>query len=450
MPVSREMLVSELRDLLRLTAFEQVVATVRRAQAADGDVARELAANAAKSAERLSLLHQSVRSLTGVPDLVGPVLGRAGALVQTTADQAQTLQSALLGDLALEHQLRERARYARTLAVSLGEVSVLPVLDRLDGAHTATIQWLEQRLAEVGRTGTSALRPTPVQALVGTVRRVYALPLHLAADGVNRVGGALGRLAGRGAESTRSAAGEAADTTASVGSDVIDLTTRAASRVADVAGSVVDGAADAASTVTRRTADLAGGAAETVRDTAGSAAGGATGTAGEAAERARSAASAAADTVTGAASQAAGTATGVASRATDTATDVASRATDTATDVASRATDTATDVASRATDTATDVASRATDTASDAAARAADAAQAPRDAPVPAPPPVAAPSRPPFPGYDRLTGDSVMRHVASTDDVAELRQIQAYEQGRKARKGVLRAVEERLAELSAG
>ncbi|MDP9497865.1 MAG: hypothetical protein M3P46_09450, partial [Actinomycetota bacterium] len=285
MPVSREMLVSELRDLLRLTAFEQVVATVRRAQAADGDVARELAANAEKSAERLSLLHQSVRSLTGVPDLVGPVVGRVGALVQTSVNQAQTLQSALLGDLALEHQLRERARYARTLAVSLGEVSVLPVLDRLDSAHTATIQWLEQRLAEVGRTGTSALRPTAVQALVGGVRRAYALPLQLAAGGVNRVGGALVRLTRSGAETGRSAADAAAGATASVGADVLDLTSRAASRAADAAGSVLDGAADVAGTVTRRTADVAGGAVETVHDTAGSAADAATGTAGEAAER---------------------------------------------------------------------------------------------------------------------------------------------------------------------
>ena len=43
-----------------------------------------------------------------------------------------------------------RARYARTLAESLDYSQVLPVLDRLETAHTATIEWLETRLAEVG------------------------------------------------------------------------------------------------------------------------------------------------------------------------------------------------------------------------------------------------------------------------------------------------------------
>ena len=197
MPVTRDMLLAELKELQRLTAFEQAVATVRRAQAASEVIAQELATNAASSGERLGLLAQAVRGAGGTPDLVGPVLGKLGALVQTQVNQVKTLQGALLGDLALEHQLRDRARYARTLAVTLGELSVVPVLDRLDSAHGETIAWLERRLTEVGRTGSTAITATPVQAALGSVRRVAGAPLAVAALGINRTGALLVRLTGR-------------------------------------------------------------------------------------------------------------------------------------------------------------------------------------------------------------------------------------------------------------
>ena len=147
MAVTKDMLLSELQDLLRLTAFEQTIATVRRSQAASTPIAEELQANAEKSGERRQLLADAVRQLGGVPDVVGAALGKAGAFAQTQLNQVQTLQGALLGDLALEHSLRERTRYARTLAESLNQRQVLPVLDRLEVAHTATIEWLETRLA---------------------------------------------------------------------------------------------------------------------------------------------------------------------------------------------------------------------------------------------------------------------------------------------------------------
>ena len=54
----------------------------------------------------------------------------------------------------------------------------------------------------------------------------------------------------------------------------------------------------------------------------------------------------------------------------------------------------------------------------------------------------------PFPAYSRLSGDSVMRHVADSDDVEHLREILAFEQAHKARKGVLQALEGRLQELT--
>jgi uncharacterized protein YjbJ (UPF0337 family) len=54
----------------------------------------------------------------------------------------------------------------------------------------------------------------------------------------------------------------------------------------------------------------------------------------------------------------------------------------------------------------------------------------------------------PFAAYSTLSGDSVMRHVNDSEDVEHLREILAYEQAHKARKGVLQALEARLTELS--
>jgi hypothetical protein len=236
MTVTREMLLSELKDLLRLTAFEQTVATVRRAQARTSPIERELAENARKAGERMDLLKSAVASLGGVPDVVGPALGRAGAFLQSQVNQVQTLQGALLGDLALEHQLRERTRYARTLAHSLGETELLPALDRLEVAHTATIEWLEERLTEVGRTGTSALRATPVQAVVATVRRGAGTPVGLVLGGVNRVGGRLVRLTGKAPQPLRDVLATAEDTAARVSDRMIDLTERGTAAVSGGAG----------------------------------------------------------------------------------------------------------------------------------------------------------------------------------------------------------------------
>ena len=313
MAVTKDMLLSELQDLLRLTASEQVIANVRRLQAASSSIAEELKANAGKSVERQQLLTDAIRQAGGVPDVVGAAFGKAGAFLQTQVNQVQTLQGALLGDLALEHQLRDRARYARTLAETLGYSQVIPVLDRLETAHTATIEWLETRLNEVGRTGTSALKATPVQSAVTAARRTVGAPLALAAAGVNRASSLLGRKAS-------SAASTVADT---------------ASTVADTASTAVDSA------VTRVEA-----AAE---DAAGATRAGV-----EKAEQ------------------------------RDDVLDL----------------------------TGLDE------------------------------------QHEPFPAYSKLSGDSVMRHVADSDDVEHLREILAFEQAHKARKGVVQALETRLQDLS--
>ena len=52
-------------------------------------------------------------------------------------------------------------------------------------------------------------------------------------------------------------------------------------------------------------------------------------------------------------------------------------------------------------------------------------------------------------GYEKLTGDSVIRHTADSEDVEHLREVLAYERAHKSRKGVVSALEARLEELSA-
>ena len=340
--VTKSMLVSELQNLLRLTAFEQTIATVRRTQAASTPIAEELRVNAQKAVERSRLLQDAVRQAGAVPDVVGAALGRAGAFVQAQVNQVQTLQGALLGDLALEHQLRERTRYARTLAETLGYHQVLPVLDRLETAHSATIEWLETRLDEVGRTGTSALRATPVQALVGSFRRVAGVPFAVFAAGVNR------------------------------GSSLLHSG-------ASTAGQTAAGAAETASSATQSAIDAAHSAAGTASSAAQSATATAAGAAGSAVHAAA-----------GGVAKAAG-----------------------------------------ATTSAADTAAAATQSAAEQVIDLTDIDE----------------SKAPFAGYETLSGDSVIRHVRDSEDVDHLREILAFEQAHKSRKGVLGALEDRLTQL---
>jgi bacterioferritin (cytochrome b1) len=382
--VTRDMLVAELQNLLRLTAFEQTIAAVRRSQAATSSIADELRANYAKSVERSQLLQDAVRQAGGVPDVVGSALSKAGAFVQTQVNQVQTLQGALLGDLALEHQLRERTRYARTLAESLGYDQLLPVFERLEVAHTATIEWLEARLTEVGRTGTSALQATPVQAIVGATRKVTLLPFGVFAATVNRGTSLLSRGASAATSAVTSAAGTAAETAR----EGVQTAARTAGQAAETA---VDTVSDAASS-----------AAGAVVEGASTAAGGVAEGASTAAQTVSEGASAAAEAVGSGAS---------------TAAQVASQA--------AESTGEAVEGAARATEQATQ---------SDVE-RVLDLTEVDED-------------KPPFPGYATLSGDSVMRHVRDSEDVEHLREILAFEQAHKNRKGVVGALDERLTELA--
>jgi bacterioferritin (cytochrome b1) len=211
---TRNDLVAQLNGLLRLTHTETMIAEIRRAQAATEAVERELAANADKCRERSQLLTAALRDLGGVPDVVGVGAGRLAATVKSTVEQGQDLVEALFGDLALENELLARTRYAHMIAEHHGETRSLKVLDRLEEAHTATVQWLMTRLGEVAVDAPPSLRPTPMQTVAGISRRLYLLPAAQTA-----------RLANRGLETStrlRRRAGETATTAVERSRDLID------------------------------------------------------------------------------------------------------------------------------------------------------------------------------------------------------------------------------------
>lgn len=170
-----------------------------------------------------------LRALGGVPDIIGPVLGRVAALAKTGVEQAQPFPEAILGDLALEHQLLDRARYLKVLATTAELGSVRRLAERLEAAHTATVEWLTIVLAEEALGGPAALRATPFQAITGGVTRLANLPSRWTAQQVNRY------LAGaqRSAEETRTKVEQVAGKATQVRSAVVDVLT--ASRDAGLA-----------------------------------------------------------------------------------------------------------------------------------------------------------------------------------------------------------------------
>lgn len=179
-------LIRELNLLLRLTNAETLIAQTRQAQARDESTRRELADNAKESRQRAQQIRTAIRNLGGVPDVLGVAAGRVGALAKTQLEQGQTLTDALLGDLQLEHQLRDRAQLVRMLAEHTGKRDVARLAQRLERAHTETVEWIRTRLAEAAVGGPVAIQPTPVQAGVGAARRLAAYPVRQAVHGLNR------------------------------------------------------------------------------------------------------------------------------------------------------------------------------------------------------------------------------------------------------------------------
>ena len=169
-------LLAQLRTVLDLTNTEIQIAETRVAQARTEAVERELTQNAANARERAAAIEQAIRDLGGFPDVIGPFLGRAAAAVKALTEQAEPFDEALLGDLALEDQLLDRARYIKALAVAAKKPEIVALADRLITAHAATVEWLTTVLAEDALGGPAALRRTPIQAAAGVAVKLANLP----------------------------------------------------------------------------------------------------------------------------------------------------------------------------------------------------------------------------------------------------------------------------------
>ena len=179
-------LLAQLRTLLDLTNTEIQIAETRVVQARTEAVRRELSENAAHGRERAEAIEAAIRDLGGYPDVIGPFLGRAAAAVKALTEQAEPFDEALLGDLALEDQLLDRARYTKALAVAAKRPDIEELATRLITAHSATVEWLTTVLAEDALGGPAALRRTPLQAAAGTAVKLFNLPVTWSARGVDR------------------------------------------------------------------------------------------------------------------------------------------------------------------------------------------------------------------------------------------------------------------------
>ena len=177
---------AQLRALLELTNTEIQVAEIRLTQARTEAVHRELTQNAENGRRRVEAISSAIRELGGLPDILGPIFGRAAAAVKALTEQAQPFDEALLGDLALENQLLDRARYLKALAVDAQRPDIQKLADRLITAHAAGVDWLTTVLAEDALGGPAALRRTPLQIVVGAVVRVANWPMTRSVRGIDR------------------------------------------------------------------------------------------------------------------------------------------------------------------------------------------------------------------------------------------------------------------------
>jgi hypothetical protein len=209
-------LINQLRALLLLTQTEEQIARIRIGQARTDAVRRELTQNADHADERARAITAQLRELGGVADVVTPALGRLGALVKATFDQAEPIEEALLQDLSLEHQLVDRATYLKVLAEAAEQPKVRALAERLVQAHTATVEWLTVVLAEEALGGPAALRATPLQRVAGSATRLANLPVRFAANTVNRAVDSVQQVGEEAEERVSSVTGKAAQFTGAV------------------------------------------------------------------------------------------------------------------------------------------------------------------------------------------------------------------------------------------
>ncbi|HEY9311574.1 ferritin-like domain-containing protein [Williamsia sp.] len=260
MSTSTSTLRNQLRILLTLTNTEIQTAQTRTAQARTEAVRRELSENAANGRIRAVAIEKAIRELGGLPDLLRPILGRFAATAKALAEQVQPFDEALLGDLALEHQLLDRAKYLKALATSEGEPDIVELADRLIVAHEATVKWITTVLAEEAIGGPVALRRSPLQAASGTVLRVAGIPMTLTARGAERVVDVLRSAPtrfGGFVDKTQEAGGAAYKLATDAGHDAVDrltATSDAAVKQVTEAGEAVAGRASDIGKTARKTA----------------------------------------------------------------------------------------------------------------------------------------------------------------------------------------------------
>lgn len=180
-------LITQLRVLAQLTRAEAHVARSRVVQASTDDLRDDLRHKAAAADARAARIGGLLHELGAFPDPVTPLVGRVASLVRGAMEQAQPLDEALLGDLALEHQLRDRARYVAELAVAAGLPAVHELAVDLQAAHTETVEWLTGVLAGLAG-GQAALQASPLQRLAARVTRAANTPARTAPGGAAATG----------------------------------------------------------------------------------------------------------------------------------------------------------------------------------------------------------------------------------------------------------------------
>lgn len=196
MTVQNAELIVQLNTLLRLTSHEAATARARLSQATTAETRKELTENARNCDLRAASLKQAVLDLGGAPDVVGVALGKAAAAAKLPLEQTMPLTEALLADLALEHELFDRARLVKVLAADADAPDLVALAERLEEAHGNTIQWLFTVLAETAIGGPAALAPTPVQTAASAARHAATFATSATAAGLNKAVATAGKATG--------------------------------------------------------------------------------------------------------------------------------------------------------------------------------------------------------------------------------------------------------------
>jgi hypothetical protein len=392
-------LITQLRVVGQLTRTEAQVARLRVAQASSDAVRDELRQNAADADGRAARITGALRDLGALPDPVTPLFGRVAALVRGALEQAQPLDEAVLGDLALEHQLRDRARYVAALADATGRPEVRALADDLTVAHTETIQWLTDLLADLGSGRPAALGASPLQQVAAQVTHVANAPAR----------GALDKVGAGVAETVQTAT--------------------------KVAGAARDTAADALHTATTATTDATSGLAQSAATAAGAV---------------RDTATQTLDTVTDATGRAVTGAVQGASAAADLARDAAAHALHRTTDTAEAATAVATDTAQSSTEAAAETVGAAAGTLQVHADAGQDSADEPAADGVRTDVQPDDTAAPPIPGFADLPAHAAVAALRALDDPRDVAAILEFEQAHGNRPAVVAAARLRAAAVGAG